>query len=440
MKVSFLGLSRFLLGSFLVIFPFQLQSLVYVGTNYSTGNFNPFQVYAVHLSDIILLGALSCWGIAHMRGESVKRLTVGENRIALLIMAFALVVFAGVFFTAQDKVLAFYLLLQMIFMGLFFLMVVNEVLPRDQMIKCFLVGMVFQSGLALAQYFLQHSVGLRFIGEPAITPDTLGVAKIDWDGIKILRSFGTFPHANILGGALFIAIVMSFHEFRKRHLWLVAFLVILSAAFVLSFSRSAAFALIAAFLLYVSLTEDKRVFKFVFLAASLLFFFLVALNLEGVFFQRFFQFGDTDAVIERANYLSISKRMLMASPLGVGLGGFTQSMQDYTGDKILPWVFQPVHNVFMLVGNETGLPGALVLTVLVVYIFYALVKLVSRKKNTIDDRNYGQILLALLGGVVVICFFDHYFYSIYQGQVMAAFLLGLISLYLKRFELPRRKS
>jgi len=431
-KISFLRLCRFLLGLFVIVFPLQLQSLVYVGTNYETGNFNPFQVYAVHLSDLLLLGALSCWGLAYLKGENIKKLSVGDNMIALLIMLFAIVAIAGVFFTAREKVLAFYLLLQFALMGLFFLMVVNEVLSQDELMKLFLGGMIFQAGLAMAQFFAQHSVGLNFVGEPYVTAKTLGVAKIDWVGTKVLRPFGTFPHANILGGALFISILMSFHQFRKKHLWLVIVLAFLSAAFVLSFSRSAFFALIVAFLLYVSLTEDKRVFKIVFLSASFLVFFLIFFNLEVIFFKRFFQLSGDDSLLERVNYLFISKRMFMEHPLGVGLGGFTVNMQNYADDKLLPWLFQPVHNVFALVGNEIGLLGAFLLLFLFVYIFYALLKCISNKKNTIAERNYGQILMSLLGGVIVICFFDHYFYSIYQGQVMSAFLLGLISIYLKR--------
>jgi len=152
-KISFLRLCRFLLGLFVIAFPLQLQSLVYVGTNYETGNFNPFQVYAVHLSDLLLLGALSCWGLAYLKEESVKKLSVGDNMIALLIMLFAIVAIAGVFFTAREKVLAFYLLLQFVLMGLFFLMVVNEVLSQDELMKLFLGGMIFGYGAIFCSTF-----------------------------------------------------------------------------------------------------------------------------------------------------------------------------------------------------------------------------------------------------------------------------------------------
>jgi O-antigen ligase len=200
------------------------------------------------------------------------------------------------------------------------------------------------------------------------------------------------------------------------------------------------FALFAALLLYVSLNEGKRTFRYVLLAGSLLFFFIVALNLEGIFFERFFILGGNEALIERAGFVTISKRMLMDNPLGVGVGGFTRDMQDYSAEKIYPWVFQPVHNVFLLVANENGLPGALILALLLIYVFYGIVKIVAKKNETSDEKNFGQILLSVLGGMVIICFFDHYFYSIYQGQVLMVLFLALASLYLNRFELPRKKS
>jgi hypothetical protein len=438
-KLSFLRVSRFFLAVFLVTFPFQVQSLVYTGTNFLSGNFNPFQVYAVHLPDIFLLISFLFWGLAHFNGEIVARITFGERKMAVLLMIFVMMVFGGIL-QASDKVLAFYLVAQMMVLGLFFMMVVNGVLKREEVLKYLLAGLAFQAGLAVVQYLLQHSAGVGFLGEPAISPDIPGVAKIDWDGIKLLRSYGTFSHANILGGALFMAIVLGFYLFRKKHLLLVAFTALVSAGFLLSFSRSAAFALMAAFLLYVSLNEGKRTLRYVLLAVSMLVFFIVAMNLEGVFFQRFFVMGESDAMVERANYMAISKRMLFDNPWGVGIGGFTRSMQDYSTEKIAPWVFQPVHNVFLLVANETGFLGAILLAGLLVYMFYSLVKSVSKKNGNHEERNYGQILLSILGGIVIICFFDHYFYSIYQGQVLIVLFLALASSYLKRFELPRRKS
>ena len=52
--------------------------------------------------------------------------------------------------------------------------------------------------------------------------------------------------------------------------------------------------------------------------------------------------------------------MLYANPLGIGLSNFTLAMPDYTFIKLAPWEYQPVHNIYMLLANETGLIGLFV--------------------------------------------------------------------------------
>lgn len=435
--MGFLGMSRMFLAVFLMVFPFQVQSLVYTGTNFLSGNFNAYRVVAVHMGDVLLLSSLLFWGLAHWKGEVGRTVTLGERVMAFFLIMFMTVMAGGVVL-ADDKVLFFLMSLQVAVAGLLYLMIVNGVLSREEVLKFLLAGLVLQAALAVGQYFNGHSLGLP--GEPVLASDIPGVAKIDWNGMKILRSYGTFPHANILGGALFMGMMFSFYLFRKKHLLLVAFTALFSAGFLLSFSRSAVFAMMAAFLLYVSLNEGRRIMRFVLLAVSMMVFFIVAFNLEGVFFQRYFFLGGTEAVTERVGYMSIGKKMLFDNPLGVGLGGFTNVMQDYTDEKIAPWVYQPVHNVFLLSANETGIQGAAILLLLIVYVSYRLIKGISKKDEKGEERNFGQILLAVFGGIVIIAFFDHYFYSIYQGRVLLVIFLALASSYLKKFELPRRNS
>ena len=77
-----------------------------------------------------------------------------------------------------------------------------------------------------------------------INSDTLpGIAKIDLDGTKIMRAYGTLAHPNILAGYLVTALIFTFHRIRKKEYIAYPVFVLLLSALVLTFSRSAILAL-----------------------------------------------------------------------------------------------------------------------------------------------------------------------------------------------------
>lgn len=431
--------SRVFLALFLFCMPFQIRTYVYGGTSFMNGNFNPYTTFFIHLTDIFLVAAFLCWGLAALRGETREVVETGHAAVSAGMVALLIFCLIGVFFS-PDKNLAFLLSMRMLLFFLLYMMLLNGILSRDEIIKYLLAGIFLQAFIGIAQYVMQKSVGLSFIGESDIGPDVAGVAKIDWNGVRILRAYGTFSHANILGGALFMALILSFHKFMDKLRLLLPALALLIMALVFTFSRSAFFALVAAFLLYVAVNERKVSLRYVILGFSLVAFFIVSFNLEGIFFQRFIFGGDVESGLERMQYFDISKNMLVAHPLGVGLGGFTFYMQNFSAGKLEPWIFQPVHNVFMLAANELGVFGALSVVFLVGAAFYYLVKNVMALKKEEEEKSFGYALIALLGGMVTIFMFDHYFFSIYQGQALFFIYFALASLYLKKLPLPRKKS
>jgi len=115
-------------------------------------------------------------------------------------------------------------------------------------------------------------------------------------------------------------------------------------------------------------------------------------------------------------------------------------MQNYTADKLSPWLFQPVHNVFLLAANELGVIGGLLLPAIPVFLFYLLIRKVTRGGEDEREKQFGHILIAMLAGIITVALFDHYFFTIYAGQVLIFLYLGLAGAYLKNPGLPRRKS
>ena len=102
----------------------------------------------------------------------------------------------------------------------------NENVPRgtffwsmsEILIQCSTWNIVFltfitagflQSCIAICQFLLQSSLGFTFLKESVIAPNIPGVAKMSILDHTIIRSYGLFPHPNILAGFLGITLILT---------------------------------------------------------------------------------------------------------------------------------------------------------------------------------------------------------------------------------------
>ena len=180
-------------------------------------------------------------------------------------------------------------------------------------------------------------------------------------------------------------------------------------ALVLTFSRSALLALFIGLFLYYAVSNVKITWKNVMVGLVFVMFFFVVFDLYSVLVERLIV-GDQSALTERTLYYSASKQMFFDNLFGVGLGNFTSIMQQYLSVKLQPWLIQPVHNIFLLMFNEIGLLGGLGFIGLFGFFFSRLIERKSR---------FSYIMMSIWAVIVVIGLFDHYFVSLYQGNVYA---------------------
>jgi len=323
------------------------------------------------------------------------------------------------------------------FVVLYFL-IVNGVIARGETVKFFIYAMLIQSFIAIEQYLFQSSAGFYLLGEPHISPDIPGVAKMDVGGEKMIRSYGTFLHPNFLAGFLVIALFWIYYSYRRHMIMYLTAASMILAALVFSFSRSAFIALSGALLIYYSISNRKFPIKQSLLWLSVFLLIVVAFNLEEPVLGRLFIGPEDAAGIERMEYLDIGRKIIMENPFGVGMGHFTMVMQDYVVSKLSPWSMQPVHNVYILLAAEAGLISAMIFLLLIGYLFYSLLNCYMKGRK--DEKDFALIQLAILTVFLIIFLFDHYFYSFYQGQALIFIYLALSSSLTSRFLLPSRKS
>ncbi|MFZ2187300.1 MAG: hypothetical protein WAV46_01595 [Candidatus Moraniibacteriota bacterium] len=73
----------------------------------------------------------------------------------------------------------------------------------------FIISGFFQSLIAILQFIEQKSLGLSILEESILSPASPGVAKVVIGSEIFIRSYGLFPHPNILGGFLAVSLLMT---------------------------------------------------------------------------------------------------------------------------------------------------------------------------------------------------------------------------------------
>jgi hypothetical protein len=248
------------------------------------------------------------------------------------------------------------------------------------LLSVLLVSLGLQGVLGVLQLFLQGSVGLGVIGEQSLSPDTLGIAKIDIGDTKYIRPVGTLTHANAWGAMALLAIGLlpfwsasmlgenkqvSLQKIRRKvekNIWVGVGVVVMGLFFgacsVLSFSRGAwiGLGLIIFAILWNRKYRAKALAPLVGVMA------VVGVWQWDLIWQRVVDWKV--AIFSRTEMLGYAMDLINTNPLGVGVGNFTVALEhDSSLRMFAPWELQPVHNVFLLAGAELGVLAMFVLLV-----------------------------------------------------------------------------
>lgn len=272
---------------------------------------------------------------------------------------------------------------------LFHLYFVNNINTRKELkliVFFLLVGLAFQDGLALYQRIAKHSLGLQFLGEWQRT--------YHYD---LARISGTFGFPNHLGCYMVLTVwfsIASFlvykkNKYRTLHLPLIGITLV---AIILTFTRATWFGLAVSGLIVFLLLTGRRglTMNLVGTAVVLLLVSTIAfLPLRSLIFERIEAGGDPYRVI----MINIAIDMIKANPiLGVGLFNF-----EYNSYAVFSF-WKPVHNTYLRLGAETGLPG------LAFFLWYiVLVFKTAGKATRINDGFLRSIGYAVIGAYVGFC-------------------------------------
>ncbi len=366
--------------------------------------------------DKIIFDKTDCWLLSFL-GVVCISLSVAQNLTLGLYQGLKLLEFALLFFYVKYNF--------------------SRLFNFERLLQVVVASGLFQALLAISQFFFQKDLGLlRIFGESIIGPQVAGVAKIDMPGFEILRAYGTFPHSNPLALFLFITLaclvclffLKNYTSFKARIFFVVAsFILILS--FLLTFSRAITALAALALLFYLILSKNKLLPMILLINVILLSWLLYP---ELTHRYDPVNLLDSQAVNFRIFYNQLALAMIKSNPLlGVGAGNFVWRSADFWAsmdlikytlkkDGVGYWVFQPAHNVFLLIAAETGLLG---LATFLIFLFLII------RKVFVDLPNPSVKICFMFG---VLCFtvllsIDHYLWTLQQGSLLLWISLGLLA-------------
>ena len=302
-----------------------------------------------------------------------------------------------------------------------------------------LAGLVPVFLLALAQWGLQEVWATKLLGIAAHDTVRLGDSVIATSRGRVLRAYGIFPHPNILGAwaaaATGIALSVLVSQKKKTaRLGLWATYILAVASIFVSVSRSAVIAGIGVLTVTGLYSIGHKAVRSIIGAATGIAF-VIALTF-GILYPDIISTRTIHATDTRLEQRSIDERtasiqdfprmLRVVMPWGAGLGQSTYAVQqeDARHSAIRPaYEYQPVHVAPLVAILELGVLGIWLIVI-------GGMVIVKRTASALFEENESRAILVLyLGSVLIIgSIFDHYFWTIHAGQVLAALcVVGVVA-------------
>jgi O-antigen ligase len=288
--------------------------------------------------------------------------------------------------------------------------------------------------LALLIGLVLHSVAgfleLTVLPVVGIVPQYSGISVVFSGAEHWLRVYGISSHPNLLGGHLAVGVILILgliiiSQGRQRF-WLIAAWLMCWLTLLLTFSRSAWLGVMGGGLLaLILLLRGRHLARpSIKLLAAIA---AIGLGLTALFVWRFQPFlinrievaivsYETQAIVQRLDAARLALQIFAAHPLtGVGLAQSVVVTRNLLGTPI-DWI----HNVPLLAAAELGVGGLILIGLLVIALIAIGVQRWRLRSISLWQALVGGALIAL----VIAMQFDHYVWTVPQGGLLWAWLVG----------------
>jgi O-antigen ligase len=406
---------------FLFLLPLQTRWLYKPGFLNGPWEYGTQSLYATEiLLGIIILLAL-IYLIPKINFKKISEKTTTNKRPILLIgILFVLVTNCLI---ALNIELAFYKLVYLICAASIFSII--ALFGKFKIVSWTIISSAaVQTIFAIIQFFTQTVPANKWLGLAHQSPEIIGVPIIE-NTERTLRAFGTLPHPNILGGFLAIALIINliiyFQSQKKEKITSLIFFGFNFFGLILTFSRSAILAfIISAIILFVFQIKEKIKFKKIIapiiLGFSILIIFLIPYS--NLFTTRLSFTNHVEKLSREVRVSQYHQAVAIFKGnwlLGTGLGNYTVALHNQQ-PELKNFDLQPIHNTFLLILIELGLPATLLLSILIILLF----------------KNFSKIktvtCLTCLSCLSCLSLIDHFLWSFYFGLILIGVIASFIFL------------
>ena len=414
-------LVKFIFQLLILLLPTQLALHFWPNWTYVYGFRIDYLSPTLYLTDILMILLFVLWLIQYF----LKRTRSKEgtsSKHAYLLPAILLVIFMGInIYFAKSSWVAIYKWIKIIEFGLLGLFIVRakDFKFNSWVAKPLSFSLIAISVIAFIQFNLQKTTGgaLFLLGERSFTATTPGIATFTIFGRELLRPYSVFPHPNAMAGFLgvgFFLLLFGLSKKSKTSFYYRLSLVIAFLTLILSISHGAWISFVLAGLVLVFVKGNQSVFRRLYISTVVVVI-AISLLLPTASDKLLSSLDYGEEVNHRLHLTKVSGSLIAENAIiGVGEGNYILGLAENADFPKLSWWLQPVHNIYLLAFSEIGLIG--------LGLFVLLLLAVASKAILKDKR----MLLAAFLFVVFTGFFDHYWVTLQQTQILFVVLMGLI--------------
>lgn len=432
------NIKNFLALSALCLFPFNRFLILRTEQAFILGRISDYLLITIHLFEI----PLYIYGFIRIteliQNFRINSLTVNiSRRILLNPLFFSFTIF---FVSLASAIINHSLLeaisrLQILIIFSLFYLILHEI-SYNQLFGIISFSAVLQSLIGILQVIANRSIGLAEIGESVFNEGLLYISKSMIGSTLRVRTYGTFPHPNILSGFLLIALVIicfyfitrnfyshSSNIFSKENIKLAVILTVILLCLYLGQSRTVVLAIVSSIISilvwivvkYYKGPKGYMSLLFIVTAIGITFLSLFQERINSLFTYDRTSFSDRIAMQD------IAINAIKENPVwGLGPNGYL----NYIGkNKPLlshfSFIVEPAHNAFLLLASEIGIASAVFFGL---YLFVIFITAIRRNA----ESKYFYIIIPIIFYLLLTLNLDHYLITLKQGSVIFAISLFLI--------------
>lgn len=323
--------------------------------------------------------------------------------------------------TALNSSLGIGAILHLVVAVMLFMILLDRRVDVFQVSLALVTGLILPSILGWWQVITGTSPSSTLLGLANHEAQILGQSVVETAGSdRILRAYGSFSHPNVFGGYLAMTslfCIWLMNQVKEYRFVLGGGLMILLPTLVITFSRSAWLAFILGLGVMIGswwwhkqkITKDVWRFGAVALVLTVV---VMGIFSEAMFTRVQSQARlETKSIEERAGEYDSWFSVVKINPLtGVGMGNYTLGLAQLNPDQPA-YVYQPMHNAFLLMVGEIGLIGLMILG----WWFWQ----VFKSAKLTSGMWCGLVAL------VPLVLFDHYLWSSWSGLAIGAFFMAV---------------